>query len=420
MALQNISFQLSPRLQAIASLVHPGGVLADIGSDHGYLVTWLAAQGIIEKGLACDINTKPLEHSRSTVLRCGLENKVDLRLSDGLKCLTPGEFSQCVIAGMGGDTISEILSGVSWSSKEPVRYLLQPNSKEDHLREWLYHHSFQIQEEHAVKDGKFVYPILVVEPGEMQIPIEQRPLFYAVGKIGENSIINHQENAYLLRRRKAVLLRLEGKKASLSQAPQQELKVLENIVEGINRRLQGLEGEHLYLVRANKDMRDTAEEYKEEHLQYGEIELHGSAMMDSLPFDLWIRQTLDNASPETVQPNWVAASTFFAVRRKDERVVGMLDVRHRLNGFLQQYGGHIGYGVRPSERKKGYASEMLRLGLKYCCHLGINRVMVSCYQDNEASKKVILKCGGVLEREYLHREGKIVQIYWITLPDTNK
>ncbi len=420
MASQNMSIQLSPRLQAVASLVHPGGVLADIGSDHGYLVTWLAAQGIIEKGLACDINPKPLEHSRSTVLQCGLENKIELRLSDGLKSLALGEFSQCVIAGMGGDTIAEILGGVSWSGKGAVRYLLQPNSKEDHLREWLYHHSFQIQEEHAVKDGKFVYPILVVEPGEMQVPIGQRPLFYTVGRIGENSFIRPHEKAYLLKRRKAVLLRLEGKKASLSQTPQQELETLENIEEGISRRLQGLEGERLYLVQASEAMRDAAEEYKAEHLRHGEKELHGSAMMDSLPFDLWIRQTVDNAFPETVRPNWVEASTFFVMRREDNRMVGMLDVRHRLNGFLQQYGGHIGYGVRPSERKKGYASEMLRLGLKYCWHLGINRVMVSCYKENEASRKVILKCGGALEREYLHTEGKTVQIYWIALPDVNK
>jgi len=410
-----VPFRLSPRLQAVASLVCRGGTLADIGADHGYLVTWLAAQDVVERGLACDINPLPLEHSRSTILLSGMEDKIEVRLSDGLKALAPGEFSQAVIAGMGGDTIAEILGGVPWSTEVPARYILQPNSKENHLREWLYFHGFRILEEHAVKDGKYVYPILVAEPGRMELAKEQLPVFYAIGMIGENCIIRPQEEEYLLIRKKAYSLRLNGKKASSSESSRQGIAELERVVTAIDRRLQGLEGEHLKLVQANSITREEAEDYREEHLHFGEEPLHVSAMLDSLPFDDWLRQTLDNSRPETGRPNRVQESTFFAVRRTDNRVVGMLDIRHQMNHFLQLYMGNIGYGVRPTERNKGYALEILRLGLKYSRYLGLNQVKVSCFQGNDASKQAILNCGGVLEREFYHTNGKMIQMYWIDI-----
>lgn len=415
MSPQKMPFRLSPRLQMIASLVCPGGTLADIGSDHGYLVTWLAAQGIIDRGLACDINPLPLEHSRSTISRCKMEDKVQTRLSDGLKALAPGDFTQAVIAGMGGDTISEILSGTSWSGTAGIRYLLQPNSKEDHLREWLHQNGFRILEEHAVQDGNFVYPILTVEPGGMEIPENRQRLFYAVGRIGENSFIRPAEAAYLRRRKKALLLRLEGRKASQEPLSSYEEEDLQAVIEGIDRRLKGLEGERLCLIQVNETMREMAEDYRDEHFRRGEMTLHGSALLDSLPFDQWIQRAMDNARPETIQPHWVETSVFFAVRREDGRAIGMLDVRHHLNAFLRQYAGHIGYGLRPSERGKGYGTEMLRLGLKYAGYLGLEQVMLSCYKENQASRQIILKCGGKLDREFLHTDGKQIQVYHIPL-----
>ncbi len=415
MSLPKLPFRLSPRLQMIASLVRPGGVLADIGADHGYLVTWLAAHGSIDKGLACDINPMPLEHSRSTIARCRMEEKVETRLSDGLKELSPGEFSQAVIAGMGGDTIADILSGVPWSGQAGIRYLLQPNSKEDHLREWLHLHGFQILEEHAVQDGNFVYPILIAEAGKMEIPEEQRRLFYTIGRIGETSAFCPAENAYLRRRRKALLLRLEGRKSAVKPDTPQELASLRTMLLHIDRRLQGMEGEHLSLIQANESQRSMAEDYLGEHHRYGEKILHGSAMLDSLPFEQWICKTAANSRPETVQSHWVQTSVFFAVRREDGKAVGMLDIRHQLNDFLRQYAGHIGYGIRPTERGKGYGSEMLRLGLKYAAYLGLEDVMLSCYSENEASRKIILKCGGRLERELLYTDGRQIQVYQIPL-----
>lgn len=173
--------------------------------------------------------------------------------------------------------------------------------------------------------------------------------------------------------------------------------------------------DELILIKPEKDLEVQANGYFQEHKENGEYILHGSALMDKLPFDEWLKWINNNSDERTVNPNWVASSTFFAVRKDDRRIVGMIDIRHKLNDFLQNYGGHIGYGVRPTERRKGYATQMLRMALEYSKNLGLDKVMLACYKDNIASKSTIIKCGGVLEREFFYLDGNIVQVYWITL-----
>ena len=93
----------------------------------------------------------------------------------------------------------------------------------------------------------------------------------------------------------------------------------------------------------------------------------------------------------------------------------MIDVRHSLdNEFLANFGGH-GYSVRPSERRKGYAAQMLELALGYAKTIGLSCVMLGCYSDNEASIKTILKCGGVLDETKPYADGKSMNVYWISL-----
>jgi predicted acetyltransferase len=172
----------------------------------------------------------------------------------------------------------------------------------------------------------------------------------------------------------------------------------------------------LTLVTPTKTYELAALEYRQEHFDNGEMHLHGSSLFDTTKsYDSWLEYLKANASPETVPEGWVVSSTFFAVRENDGRIVGMIDIRHELNDFMRNYGGHIGYGVRPSERKKGYATQMLQLALEYCRQLGLDKVMVSCNKDNTASRQTIVKCGGVLDREFQHTDGKIVQVFWITL-----
>jgi len=116
---------------------------------------------------------------------------------------------------------------------------------------------------------------------------------------------------------------------------------------------------------------------------------------------------------------WSPSHTWLAVRRCDGRLVGIINYRSPLTDFLLQYGGHIGYCVRPSERRKGYATQMLRLALAKCREAGEERVLVTCDKGNTASAKVILANGGRLENEAedqpgLGRSG-IIQRYWIAI-----
>ena len=118
---------------------------------------------------------------------------------------------------------------------------------------------------------------------------------------------------------------------------------------------------------------------------------------------------LDSLEPDTSQ--------FIFVREEDDTMVGILQLRHRFNDYLRKYAGHIGYSVRPSERKKGYATQMLSLVLPVCEKLGIYDVLVTCLADNEASRRTILANGGVFESEILEPDMQaMIERYWIRLP----
>ena len=130
----------------------------------------------------------------------------------------------------------------------------------------------------------------------------------------------------------------------------------------------------------------------------------------------WLTDIRNYMDPATVPEGKVQATQFLSVRESDGRLVGMIQVRHILNEYLEKYAGHIGYAVRPSERRKGYASWMLREVLPYCRSLGLDKVLVACLDTNPASRKVILSNGGIYEST-AHEPDKDVNLerYWITL-----
>jgi len=170
------------------------------------------------------------------------------------------------------------------------------------------------------------------------------------------------------------------------------------------------------LIRPQKEHETMALEYIHEHIEYGESDLHGGALMEKkASFNEWLTMVENNKDKSTVQDGWVPASTFFAIRKEDGKIVGMMDIRHELNDFLREYGGHLGMGVRPTERRKGYATQILMKALDYCRILGLDKVMAACYKENIASRNTILKCGGILEREFTYTDGKIVQVFWISI-----
>ncbi len=111
----------------------------------------------------------------------------------------------------------------------------------------------------------------------------------------------------------------------------------------------------------------------------------------------------------------VPDSVFFLLDADRNRLLGAVDIRHYLNESLLREGGHIGDGIRPSERRKGYATEMIRLALIECKKLGIDRVLMTCEKDNIGSARSIVKNGGVLENEFVNSDGEVEQRYWIQL-----
>lgn len=117
---------------------------------------------------------------------------------------------------------------------------------------------------------------------------------------------------------------------------------------------------------------------------------------------------------ETEAPPGFVPAHCFCLTDGRGAMLGAIQIRHRLNDALFRTGGHIGYGVRPSERRKGYAETMLTLALPLAKRLGIERVLVTCAKENTASARTILHCGGVPENE-IPEEGRVTQRYWIDL-----
>ena len=121
---------------------------------------------------------------------------------------------------------------------------------------------------------------------------------------------------------------------------------------------------------------------------------------------------------ENVPEGRVPATQFIFVREDDEKIVGMLQIRHFLNDYLEKFGGHIGYSVVPSERRKGYATQMLKTALSECKTLGIDKVLITCLDNNIGSRKTILANGGIYESTvYEPDEGVNLEKYWIDLSE---
>ena len=122
---------------------------------------------------------------------------------------------------------------------------------------------------------------------------------------------------------------------------------------------------------------------------------------------------LENLEHKEPKEGKVPDSVFFLLDEERNILLGAVNIRHYLNDYLLKYAGHIGDGIRPSERRKGYATEMIRLALLACQKMGIDKVLMVCDKSNTASAKSIINNGGVLENEFEDEKNNIQQRYWI-------
>jgi len=159
----------------------------------------------------------------------------------------------------------------------------------------------------------------------------------------------------------------------------------------------------LYLEFPSKKRENDAKAYLREFIESGSL-INGMGNLDEAEsFDEWLTMTRDYHEGKNLPDDWVRSSEYFLIRKEDDRIVGMANIRHEQNDFLIEHGyGHIGYGIRPSERRKGYATKILALALGKCAELGISEVHVGSLEDNIGSRKVIEKNGGVFYQKLIN------------------
>jgi len=163
------------------------------------------------------------------------------------------------------------------------------------------------------------------------------------------------------------------------------------------------------------ERKDQAIDYINEFLEY-DSNINGTGGLDISDYGNWLTRTMDAHKGINIRKDRVPASTYFVFNEEDI-LVGMCNIRHVLSEYLITSGsGHIGYSIRPIERRKGYATKILKEALKILKNdFDVKEVLLGCYKDNIGSKKTILSNGGKLQREIFEENGKITLAYTIQL-----
>lgn len=147
------------RLMKCAQMIEGNGIVCDVGTDHAYLPAYLVLNNICKQAIAADIADGPLEAAKATVEKYNISDKVSLIKSDGLKNISPDGITDVIIAGMGAETICEIIDSAPWL-KNNINIIIQPMTKHPYIRQWLYKNGFEIIKEEAVPDNEFIYTIM--------------------------------------------------------------------------------------------------------------------------------------------------------------------------------------------------------------------------------------------------------------------
>lgn len=166
-------------------MVRPGSVVADIGTDHAFLPSFLVLQGISPRAVASDVRNGPLQNAKKTVERYSLEDKIDLLLSDGLDAVDEESVQDIIVCGMGGTLIAELLERAQWLKNPDKLVIVQPQSHSQDVRAFFVNNGFRILCEAACRDDGKLYSAMCAQyAGEVR---EYPPEFIYVGLLPECS-----------------------------------------------------------------------------------------------------------------------------------------------------------------------------------------------------------------------------------------
>lgn len=170
--------------------------------------------------------------------------------------------------------------------------------------------------------------------------------------------------------------------------------------------------ENVLLVKPTMELREEYWEFYQEWLDSKELIVPWVVSKDPSNFAAMIQALEEDERKENLKEGWVSASTYWLVSESN-KVIGAANIRHKLTERLYYSGGHIGYGIRPSERRRGYATRLLALALVITKELGIDSVLVICDEGNLASERTILKNGGIQDTSFTEENGNVLKRFWI-------
>lgn len=170
----------------------------------------------------------------------------------------------------------------------------------------------------------------------------------------------------------------------------------------------------LILIKPSITLKSEIVEFRQEFINFKEKNINGtSGLIRYENIDEWLEMIIGIETEKLSKQN-VNATTFFSMDINSNKIIGSIQLRHWLSPELEIHGGHIGYCVRPSQRGAGYGKRQLRLALTQAREKSMSKVLLTCYKDNEKSRRTIESCGGILERELIY-ENKLQLNYWINL-----
>lgn len=169
----------------------------------------------------------------------------------------------------------------------------------------------------------------------------------------------------------------------------------------------------VYLTKPNVDLEEAYIDMIKDWEENDKSRIPWFMHLSTLNFAAMVNRLIGLSEGIEIEEGFVENTTLWLVN-ENRKVLGAINIRHRLNELFLNYGGQIGYGIRPSERRKGYGKEILRLGLEACREIGLERVLICCNEDNEGSIRTVLSNGGLLYSKGVYGDENILK-YWITV-----